>query len=153
LKLPRLREVREIRGLSQGALAEKADVSRDSISNYETGHREAYPSTARKLANALGVSVEELERSPNWRAHYLKQEAEHLDGLGEALASARDALNRDRADYAARFLELVDDGIRAAAESLHEAHRIETGKKRTVTEKSLDDQLSELMREWQAEKA
>jgi transcriptional regulator with XRE-family HTH domain len=57
LKLPRLREVRELRGWSQGVLAEKADVSRDSISNYETGHREAYPATARKLADALEVGI------------------------------------------------------------------------------------------------
>ncbi len=45
-------------------LAEKADVSRDSISNYETGQREAYPATARKLADALGASVAELEEKP-----------------------------------------------------------------------------------------
>jgi transcriptional regulator with XRE-family HTH domain len=64
LKLPRLRKVREQRGWSQGVLAEKADVSRDSISNYETGQRDAYPATARKLADALGVSVAELEEKP-----------------------------------------------------------------------------------------
>jgi transcriptional regulator with XRE-family HTH domain len=57
VKLPKLREIRELRGWSQSVLAEKADVSRDSISNYETGHREAYPSTAKKLADALGVTI------------------------------------------------------------------------------------------------
>jgi transcriptional regulator with XRE-family HTH domain len=57
LKLPRLREVRELHGWSQSRLAEEAGVSRDSISNYETGHREAYPSTAKKLADALGVTI------------------------------------------------------------------------------------------------
>jgi transcriptional regulator with XRE-family HTH domain len=57
LKLPKLREMRELRGWSQSVLAEKADVSRDSISNYETGHRAAYPSTAKKLADALGVTI------------------------------------------------------------------------------------------------
>ncbi len=64
VKLPRLRKVREQRGWSQGVLAEKADVSRDSISNYETGQRDAYPATARKLADALGVSVAGLEEQP-----------------------------------------------------------------------------------------
>jgi transcriptional regulator with XRE-family HTH domain len=58
--LPRLREARELRGWSQGVLAEKAGVSRDSISNYETGHREAYPATARKLADALDVDIADL---------------------------------------------------------------------------------------------
>jgi transcriptional regulator with XRE-family HTH domain len=60
LKLPKLREVRELHGLSQSELAKKAHVSRDSISNYETGQREAWPSTAKKLANALDVSIADL---------------------------------------------------------------------------------------------
>ena len=60
MKLPRLREVRESHGWSQGALAEKAGVSRDSISNYETGQREAWPSTAKRLADALDVEITDL---------------------------------------------------------------------------------------------
>jgi transcriptional regulator with XRE-family HTH domain len=60
LRLTRLREVRELRGWSQSKLAEESDVSRDGISNYETGHREAWPSTARKLADALGVEISDL---------------------------------------------------------------------------------------------
>lgn len=62
MKLPRLKEVRELHGWSQAKLAEEADVSRDSISNYETGHREAWPATAKKLANALGVEIADLAR-------------------------------------------------------------------------------------------
>jgi transcriptional regulator with XRE-family HTH domain len=60
LKLPRLREVRELHGWSQKTLAEESGVSRDSISNYETGQREAWPSTAKKLADALGVTIADL---------------------------------------------------------------------------------------------
>jgi transcriptional regulator with XRE-family HTH domain len=60
LKLTRLREVRELRGWSQSKLAEEADVSRDGISNYETSHREAWPSTAKKLADTLGVEIADL---------------------------------------------------------------------------------------------
>jgi transcriptional regulator with XRE-family HTH domain len=60
LKLPRLKEVRELHGWSQAKLAEESDVSRDSISNYETGHREAYPATAKKLADALHVEIADL---------------------------------------------------------------------------------------------
>jgi transcriptional regulator with XRE-family HTH domain len=151
--MERLAELRENRALTLRQLAQISGVDANTINQIELGHRKPRPSTTRKLASALGVSVEELEGPTNWRARYLKQEAEHLDGLVDALASARDALDHARTDYAARFLELVDDGLQAAAESLHEAHRIETGKKRTSAEKSIDDQLSELMREWQAEKA
>jgi transcriptional regulator with XRE-family HTH domain len=64
LRLPRLKEVRELHGWSQKNLAEAAGVSRDSISNYETGHREAYPATARKLADALGVEIADLLQEP-----------------------------------------------------------------------------------------
>jgi transcriptional regulator with XRE-family HTH domain len=55
-----LKEVRELHGWSQTRLAEESDVSRDSISNYETGQREAYPATAKKLADALGVGIADL---------------------------------------------------------------------------------------------
>jgi len=60
LKLPRLKEVRELHGWSQAKLAEESDVSRDSISNYETGQREAWPATAKKLADALHVEIADL---------------------------------------------------------------------------------------------
>jgi transcriptional regulator with XRE-family HTH domain len=60
LKLPRLKEVRELHGWSQTKLTEESGVSRDSISNYETGHRGAYPATAKKLADALGVEIADL---------------------------------------------------------------------------------------------
>ena len=73
MRLARLREVRELRGWSQSKLAEESDVSRDGISNYETGHREAWPSTARKLADALGVEISDLVAR-----------AEELVPLGEA---------------------------------------------------------------------
>ena len=60
MKLPRLKEVRELHGWSQKRLAEESGVSRDSISNYETGQREAWPATAKRLAEALGVEIADL---------------------------------------------------------------------------------------------
>lgn len=60
MKLTRLREVRELRGWSQSKLAEESGVSRDGISNYETGHREAWPATAKKVADALEVEIADL---------------------------------------------------------------------------------------------
>lgn len=52
--------MREQKGLTQQQLAEASRVSQDAISNYETGRRDARFSTARKLAGALGVAVEDL---------------------------------------------------------------------------------------------
>ena len=60
MRLVRLREWRERRGLSQQDLAEISEVARDAISKYEGGKRTAHPSTARRLAESLGVGVEDL---------------------------------------------------------------------------------------------
>lgn len=60
MKLTQLREVRELHGWSQSKLAEESGVSRDGISNYETGRREAWPATAKKLADALQAEISDL---------------------------------------------------------------------------------------------
>ncbi len=60
LKTPRLRELREHAALSQENLAKKAGVSRATIADLEADKRPARPSTRRKLAEALGVSPQEL---------------------------------------------------------------------------------------------
>lgn len=151
LKLPRLREVREIRGWSQGVLAEKSDVSRDSISNYETGQREAYPATARKLADALNVSVSELEKGFDWRAGNLEMVAEGVEQMIEAVKFGRETLDAGDYKYTLRAFEILESSLRDAAEHLQEMQRIERGEEQA--EESAGDQLNELMREWQAEKA
>jgi transcriptional regulator with XRE-family HTH domain len=87
LKLPRLKEVRELHGWSQAKLAEESDVSRDSISNYETGQREAWPATAKKLADALHVEIADLREPARELATSGKAEA-----LGEAGPSRSDAV-------------------------------------------------------------
>jgi transcriptional regulator with XRE-family HTH domain len=152
LKLPGLREVRELRGWSQDVLAKKADVSRDSISNYETGQRKAYPSTAKKLADALNVSVRELEKGFDWEAHNIEIEAERLDNLAKAAKNAKQSLDLGNIEYTTRFLELLDEGLQSASEHLYEWLQIRRGDKEK-SEENIDDKLSELMREWQAEKA
>jgi putative transcriptional regulator len=88
LKLPRLKEMRELHGWSQKKLAEESGVSRDSISNYETGQREAWPATAKRLADALDADIEELARpkeSAPSRSGQLEQEK--AAGLRELLAN------------------------------------------------------------------
>jgi len=60
IKTPRLRELRENAALSQENLAKKAGVSRATIADLEADKRPARPSTRRKLAEALGVSPQEL---------------------------------------------------------------------------------------------
>jgi transcriptional regulator with XRE-family HTH domain len=59
VQIPRLREWREARALTQVELAERARISSRSVAGYEAGHG-ARPPTVRRLAEALGVDVIEL---------------------------------------------------------------------------------------------
>jgi transcriptional regulator with XRE-family HTH domain len=57
-----LRELRRERALSQQDLADKSGVSKTTIVNLESGKMEPRPSTARKLAAALGLTPQEFMR-------------------------------------------------------------------------------------------
>ena len=58
-----LKLIREWRGLTQKGLAEKAGVAKLYVSQLETGHRRMGAMAAKKLAPALGVSVDTLLES------------------------------------------------------------------------------------------
>lgn len=62
--LPRLKELRERATMTQGELARRSDLGRATIASLEIDRgRHAQPGTARKIADALGVEVEELYRA------------------------------------------------------------------------------------------
>ena len=63
MKTPRLREWREAMGETQVTLADKSGVAEHTISRIEHG-ASLRPTTARKLADALGVAVADLMESP-----------------------------------------------------------------------------------------
>jgi transcriptional regulator with XRE-family HTH domain len=56
----RIKTLREQRGLSQEALAEKAGISRGYLARLETGRHDPTVGTVEKLAKALRVKVTEL---------------------------------------------------------------------------------------------
>ncbi len=64
MKIPRLKEWRERRGLTQMKLSAASGVSQDGISSMERGLRSVWPSTARRLAQALDIDVGELVAPP-----------------------------------------------------------------------------------------
>ncbi len=71
MNLPHLRGLRMRAVMSQEQLAEKSGVARDTISKLETGRRQAYPTTVRKLAAGLAVEpqllmggVEDIPEAP-----------------------------------------------------------------------------------------
>ena len=60
MRLPRLREVRELRLVTQEELAGITGISRATLSRLEARNAHARISTVRKLAAALGVDVSAL---------------------------------------------------------------------------------------------
>jgi transcriptional regulator with XRE-family HTH domain len=59
VQIPKLREMRELQGLTQQELADVSGVSVRSVAGYEGGAG-VRPNTARKLAKALDVKVADL---------------------------------------------------------------------------------------------
>ena len=55
-----LRVYRDLRGLTQAALAEKSGVKRVTVAEIETGRKQGSIATLRALADALGVSLDDL---------------------------------------------------------------------------------------------
>ena len=55
-----LRVYRDLRGLTQSALAERSGVNRVTVAEIETGRKQGSVATLRKLAGALGVTVDDL---------------------------------------------------------------------------------------------
>lgn len=60
VQLIRLRSVRLRKALTQRQLAERAGINRTTVIRLEGGAEEPFPTTVRKLADALGVEPEDL---------------------------------------------------------------------------------------------
>ena len=56
----KLREIRRMKGLTMKQVADMAKISEAAISLYERGLRTPNLSTAHKIADALGLTVDEL---------------------------------------------------------------------------------------------
>lgn len=55
-----VRVFRDLRGMTQAALAERAGVHRVTVAEIETGRKQGSVATLRRLANALGVTLDDL---------------------------------------------------------------------------------------------
>jgi len=55
-----LRVYRDLRGLTQAALAEKSGVNRVTVAEIETGRKQGSITTLRALASALDVTLDDL---------------------------------------------------------------------------------------------
>lgn len=61
----RARELRDSQGLTQDELAARANVSRSMIQHMESGRPPKRASNLRKIAEALGVAVDDLAGEPD----------------------------------------------------------------------------------------
>ena len=57
-----LQAIRKARGLTQGELAQAAQINRVTIAKYEAGKVDPTMKSAERLANALGVTINDLIR-------------------------------------------------------------------------------------------
>ena len=55
-----LKRIREEKGMTQGDICRALDIDRGFISSIENGKRNPTLSTIKKIADAVGVSVDEL---------------------------------------------------------------------------------------------
>ncbi len=96
----RLRKARDLRGWSQGDLAEKAGIPASSIAHFEAGGRKPSFDTLRRLANALEMTTD------------------FLLGRVEApgLAEAGDPLFRDIGKLSGNDREIAKDFLKMLAQ-------------------------------------
>ena len=102
----RLRAARDLRGYSQGVLAERAKMPPTSIAHFEAGSRKPSFDTLRRLANALEVTTD-----------YLLGRVEQPE-----LAQAGDPLFRDVGKLSGRDRELAKEFLEMLAKR-NEARR------------------------------
>jgi transcriptional regulator with XRE-family HTH domain len=55
-----MRVFRDLRGMTQAALAERAGVHRVTVAEIETGRKQGSVATLRRLANAPGTTLDDL---------------------------------------------------------------------------------------------
>jgi transcriptional regulator with XRE-family HTH domain len=114
VQIPRLREWREARALTQVELAELADLSSRSVAGYEAGAG-ARPPTVRKLAQVLNVEIADLlgepaypkDSAPESRREWLRAHGVQLLSLTEEGLS--DQFTALYPDVKEKFANLINE--------------------------------------------
>ena len=129
MKLGRLREWRERRGLLQEDLAGMVGVNRRSVSLWETGKSGIRPTKAREVAEALGVAIDDL-LAPSTAVVMGDPKVESWSGPGSAEALFLDPKMAplledheafDRRVSTVRGVEAADDALYALSRAADRA--------------------------------
>lgn len=99
----RIQERRKALRLSQEELAERADISKQTVSRAENAQRELGAGNVRKIANALEVSADYLLTGEHTSADVLllNQRATNLTGRQFGYLE----------DFVKKFIEMCDEGV------------------------------------------
>lgn len=93
----KIKSLRIKKGMTQQELAEKSNISRVSVGNYERGDRVPNIEVISNIANALGVTVNELtgveETIPKKYIELLLQEGKTLEEISKEKGLSTEALN------------------------------------------------------------
>ncbi len=131
-----LKQLRTARGLSQARLAARAELDPSTVNQIERGAREASPSTIRKLADALGVSIYDLMGLD--AASVLL----HHQNLIEEAKEAREAGDQERLK---EIFNRMAEEVTSALTQLGPLQESEASKKRRErqAERDVDEAVSE----------
>ncbi len=101
----KIKMIRESQGLTREEFAEKLNVSIYTVANYEQGQRGSNTKVLNKIAEALGVSTDELLK-PHEKAKYELENA-LLKGEGNILELVANYESSTKEDSIKRFHDLV----------------------------------------------
>jgi transcriptional regulator with XRE-family HTH domain len=123
----RIKFFREEAGLTQHQLAERADVSREAIGNYENGRRVPPVDIAQRIATALEMSVDDLIYPDGTKP---KKASVPLDDASmEELAKSLDARSAIITDIIQNLDKMNDAGKQKAVEYVKDLVKISEYKK------------------------
>jgi transcriptional regulator with XRE-family HTH domain len=112
-----LASLRQVRSLTQEALAKAAGVPRSTIANLESGGGNPSLTVLVKVAQALSTSIDELLASPRAKVRHweAKDVPSHARGRGVTL---RDLLPEPVPEEQMELMELAPDGVLAGTPHL-----------------------------------
>jgi transcriptional regulator with XRE-family HTH domain len=123
MKLPELKRVRELRGMTMQELSKAAKVSTGTIVNLEVRDRPGLPGTARKLAEALGVSIAVLAGQEPYPSGVPQLSLPYMMRMPDSAARHR-VLAGGTPEQASRYLRDLDRALLGAGQQLrHPDHQ------------------------------
>lgn len=102
----KLKQLRKSKGMTQEQVAEKVDITRSTISNYEIGRRTPHLKDLSALADVFGVGLDYFGISPKDEAFDLISRAREIFECKSVKRETKESLYKEMMRL---YLELEDD--------------------------------------------